>query len=169
RVPSSALESSRCFREDFLYECDKRLKLSMNISHENIDEINAVITVDLAPEDYNPQVEKAIKEQAKKAKLPGIRPGMVPTSHIKRVYGKAILFDEVNRLVSDKINTYIGVNKLDILGQPLPEEDDKNEYNWDFQDSFSFRYEIGLAPQFDVPFTAKTKFTEYVIKADEET
>jgi trigger factor len=141
----------------------------MNISHENIDEINAVITVDLAPEDYNPQVEKAIKEQAKKAKLPGFRPGMVPTSHIKRVYGKAILFDEVNRLVSDKINTYIGENKLEILGQPLPEEDDKNEYNWDFQDSFSFRYEIGLAPQFDVPFTAKTKFTEYVIKADEET
>src|SRR5690606_11293927 len=83
--------------------------------------------------------------------------------------GKAILFDEVNRLVSDKINTYIGENKLEILGQPLPEEDDKNEYNWDFQDSFSFRYEIGLAPQFDVPFTAKTKFTEYIIKADEST
>ncbi|SEK98730.1 trigger factor [Parapedobacter koreensis] len=141
----------------------------MNISHENIDEINAVITVDLAPEDYNPQVDKAIKEQAKKAKLPGFRPGMVPTSHIRRTYGKAILFDEVNRLVSDKINQYISDNTLEILGQPLPKEDDKSDYNWDFEDTFSFNYEIGLAPQFEVPFNEKTKFTEYVVKADEET
>lgn len=141
----------------------------MNISHENIDETNAVITVDLAPDDYNPQVDKAIKEQAKKAKLPGFRPGMVPTSHIRRTYGRAILLDEVNRLVSDSINTYIGDNKLEILGQPLPKEEDADNYNWDFNDTFSFAYEVGLAPQFDVPFTEKSKFTQYVIKADEET
>ncbi len=140
----------------------------MNISHENIDETNAVITVDLAPDDYNPQVDKAIKEQAKKAKLPGFRPGMVPASHIRRTYGKAILIDEVNRVVSDKINAYIGDNKLEILGQPLPKEDDA-EYNWDFADNFSFAYEVGLAPQFDVPFTEKSKFIQYVIKADKET
>ena len=141
----------------------------MNISHENIDETNAVITVNLAPDDYNPQVDKAIKEQAKKAKLPGFRPGMVPTSHIRRTYGKAILIDEVNRVVSDKINAYIGDNKLEILGQPLPKEDDDTDYNWDFADNFSFAYEVGLAPQFDVPFNGKTKFTQYIIKADEET
>ena len=141
----------------------------MNISHQNIDEINAVITVDLNPEDYNPQIDKAIKEQAKKAKLPGFRPGMVPASHIRRTYGKAILFDEINRLVSDRINEYISENKLEILGQPLPKEDDKSDYNWDFNDTFSFNYEIGLAPQFDVPFNEKSKFSEYVIKADDET
>jgi len=141
----------------------------MNISHENIDDINAVIKVDLTPEDYNPQVDKAIKEQAKKAKLPGFRPGMVPVSHIRRTYGKAILFDEINRLVSDKINEYISETKLEILGQPLPKEDDKADYNWDFKDNFSFQYEIGLAPQFDIPFDEKSTFTEYVIKADEET
>ncbi len=141
----------------------------MNISHENIDDVNAVITVDLGPEDYTPQVDKAIKEQAKKAKLPGFRPGMVPVSHIRRTYGKAILFDEINRVVSDKINEYIGEQKLEILGQPLPKEDDKNDYNWDFNDQFSFQYEIGLAPQFAIPFTEKSTFTEYEIKADEET
>jgi len=140
----------------------------MNISHENIDETNAVITVELAPDDYNPQVDKAIKEQAKKAKLPGFRPGMVPASHIRRTYGKAILIDEVNRVVSDKINAYISDNKLEILGQPLPKEDGA-EYNWDFADNFSFAYEVGLAPQFEVPFTEKSKFTQYVIKADKET
>src|SRR5690606_35471018 len=140
----------------------------MNISHENIAETHAVITVDLAPDDYNPKVDKAIKEQAKKAKLPGFRPGMVPASHIRRTYGKAILIDEVNRVVSDKINAYIGDNKLEILGQPLPKEDGA-EYNWDFADNFSFAYEVGLAPQFEVPFTEKSKFTQYVIKADKET
>src|SRR5690606_21225435 len=117
--PSETSGLSRKIGRIFYIKCDKRLKLSMNISHENIDETNAVITVELAPDDYNPQVDKAIKEQAKKAKLPGFRPGMVPTSHIRRTYGKAILIDEVNRVVSDKINTYIGDNKLEVLGQPL--------------------------------------------------
>src|SRR5690606_7321067 len=75
----------------------------------------------------------------------------------------------INRLVSDQINQYISENKLDILGQPLPKEDDKDDYNWDFNDAFSFHYEIGLAPQFEIPFSEKSTFSEYVIKADEET
>lgn len=141
----------------------------MNITHQNTDALNAVITVELTPSDYNPQVDKAIKDQAKKAKLPGFRPGLVPTSHIRRTYGKAILFDEVNRLVNDKIGEYITEQKLEVLGQPLPKEDDNIDYNWDFKDTFSFNYEIGLAPEFESPFTEKTKFTEYVIKADEKT
>lgn len=141
----------------------------MNITHQNSDELNAVLTVEIAPEDYNPQVDKAIKDQAKQAKLPGFRPGMVPASHIRRTYGKAILFDEVNRLVSERINSYIEEQKFEILGQPLPKENDGAEYNWDFNDTFKFDYEIGLAPAFETPFTDKTKFTEYVIKADKKT
>lgn len=141
----------------------------MNITHQNTDALNAVITVELTPEDYNPAVDKAIKEQAKKAKLPGFRPGLVPTSHIRRTYGKAILFDEVNRVVNDKIAEYISEQKLEVLGQPLPKEDDNTDYNWDFKDSFSFNYEIGLAPEFESPFSEKSKFTQYVIKADEKT
>ena len=142
----------------------------MNISHQNIDDINASIQVEIAPEDYNPQVDKAIKDQAKQAKLPGFRPGMVPTGHIKRMYGKAILFDEINKIINDKIAEYISEQKLEVLGQPLPKEEDKDgQYNWDFKDTFNFDYEIGLAPQFDIPFSNETEFTEYDIKADEET
>jgi trigger factor len=142
----------------------------MNISHQNIDDINANIQVEIAPEDYNPQVDKAIKDQAKQAKLPGFRPGMVPTGHIKRMYGKAILFDEINKIINDKIAEYISEQKLEVLGQPLPKEEDKDgQYNWDFKDTFNFDYEIGLAPQFDIPFSNETEFTEYDIKADEET
>lgn len=142
----------------------------MNISHQNIDDINASIQVEIAPADYNPQVDKAIKDQAKKAKLPGFRPGMVPVGHIKRMYGKSILFDEINRMINDKIAEYIGEQKLEVLGQPLPlDEDQDAKYNWDFNDTFNFKYEIGLAPEFEVPFTAETEFTEYDIKADEAT
>ncbi|MDM1294541.1 trigger factor [Sphingobacterium sp. N143] len=140
----------------------------MNISHENVDAINAVINVALAPEDYNPQVDKEIKAQAKKAKLPGFRPGQVPAGHIRRTYGKSILFDEINKLVNDKITNYIAENKLEVLGQPLPLEDDA-QYSWDYKDNFNFKYEIGLAPAFELPFTGETEFTSYEIKADEET
>lgn len=142
----------------------------MNISHKKTDDINAIITVDLAPEDYNPIVDKAIKDQAKKAKLPGFRPGMVPANHIRRTYGRSILIDEVNKLINDKISAYIAEQKFEILGQPLPTDDEgNNNYNWDFKDNFSFGYEIGLAPQFEVPFTAESEFIEYDIKADAAT
>jgi len=142
----------------------------MNISHHKLDDVNANIKVELTPEDYNPSVDKAIKEQAKKAKLPGFRPGLVPTAHIRRTYGKAILLDEINRVVNDKITAYIGENKLEVLGQPLPVESDTDaNYNWDFKDTFSFNYEIGIAPEFEIPFSKETAFTSYAIKADEAT
>lgn len=142
----------------------------MNISHKNIDDINIHIQVELAPEDYNPQVDKVIKDQAKKAKIPGFRPGMVPTSHIRRLYGKSILFDEVNRSLNDELSKYISEKELDILGQPLPleTEADKN-FNWDFKDTFQFTYEAGLSPEFEVPFTEESEFIEYNIKADADT
>ena len=142
----------------------------MNISHQKVDDVNANIKVELAPEDYNPSVDKAIKEQAKKAKLPGFRPGMVPQGHIRRTFGKSILFDEINKVVNDKIAEYIGENKLEVLGQPLPVDNDSDaKYNWDYKDNFEFTYEIGLAPEFDIPFNKETAFTAYDIKADEAT
>lgn len=141
----------------------------MNISQEKVDDLNAVINVEITPADYTERVNKAIKEQAKKAKLPGFRPGMVPASHIKKTYGKAILFDEINRLVSDSLNTYLTENKIEVLGQPLPKEEMESSYNWDFNDEFKFQYEIGLAPAFDVPFSEKDKVTQYDIKVDDET
>jgi trigger factor len=141
----------------------------MNISQEKIDNLNAVVTINIKPEDYQPRVEKAIKDHAKKAKIPGFRPGMVPPSHIKKMYGKSILVDEVNNLLSDTLNNYINEQQLEVLGQPLPKMDDEKQYNWDFADDFEFNYELGLAPEFDVDFSSKDKVTQYVIKADKET
>jgi len=141
----------------------------MNISQENIDNLNAVINIELTPDDYKSQVDSAIKSQAKQAKLPGFRPGMVPASHIRRTYGKAILIDEINKIVGDSLNNFLTENKLEILGQPLPKEDPAKEYAWDFTEDYKFQYEIGLAPKVEIPFTDKDTLTEYVIKADEET
>ena len=141
----------------------------MNISQEKIDNLNAVVKININPEDYQPRVDKAIKDQAKKAKIPGFRPGMVPASHIKRMYGKSILVDEINNMLSDTLNKYLEDEKLEVLGQPLPKAGDQKEYNWDFADNFEFNYEVGLAPEFNIEFSAKDKLTQYIIKVDEET
>jgi trigger factor len=142
----------------------------MNISQEKIDNLNAVLKINIDPADYTPRVDKAIKEQAKKAKIPGFRPGMVPPAHIKRMYGKSILVDEINNLLSDTLNKYIEDEKLEVLGQPLPKpESERREYNWDFADNFEFNYELGLAPEFNIDFSANDHITQYVIKVDDET
>src|SRR3978361_1537819 len=141
----------------------------MNISKENIDSLNAVVTINMNPEDYQPRVDKAIKDHAKKAKIPGFRPGMVPAAHIKKMYGKSILVDEINNMLSDTLNKYLEDEQLEVLGQPLPKVDDAKEYNWDFADNFEFNYEVGLAPEFEIDFSKNDKLTEYVIKADADT
>ena len=141
----------------------------MNITQEKIDNLNAVVKINIDPADYQQRVDKAIKDHAKKAKMPGFRPGMVPPAHIKKMYGKSILVDEVNNLLSDTLNNYINEQKLEVLGQPLPKVDDNREYNWDFADAFEFNYEIGLAPEFSIDFSSKDKLTQYDIKVDDKT
>lgn len=141
----------------------------MNITQDKIDNLNSVLTVKINPEDYQERVDKAIKAQAKKAKLPGFRPGMVPPAHIKKMYGKNILVDEINNILNDTLNNYITDNKLEILGQPLPKLDDSKEFNWDYTDEFEFIYELGLAPEFSLEFSSKDKLTYYTVKVDEET
>ena len=141
----------------------------MNITQENIDDLNAVVKITIAPEDYTPRVEKALKEQAKKANLPGFRKGMVPVAHMKRMYGKSILVEEINNLLSETLTKHLTDNKVEVLGQPLPLLDDTKEFKWDNTDEFEFNYEVGLAPAVDVEITSKDKFVAYNVKADEET
>ncbi|WP_295649289.1 trigger factor [uncultured Mucilaginibacter sp.] len=141
----------------------------MNITQEKIDSLNSIVTIKIQPEDYQPKVDKAIKENAKKAKIAGFRPGMVPPAHIKKMYGKSILADTINNLLSDSLNNYITENKIEVLGQPLPKIDDNTNLNWDFAENFEFNYEVGLAPEFEVNFSSADKLTQYEIKVDDET
>jgi trigger factor len=138
----------------------------MNITKEQIDELNAIVKIALSPEDYQPKFEKAIKDYAKKVNIPGFRPGKVPAGIIKKMYGKSILADEVNRLLYDSIYDYIENEKIEILGNPIPKND--TEVNWDNPSTMEFNYRLGLAPKFEVKLSADKTFDYYTIKVDDE-
>jgi trigger factor len=140
----------------------------MNITQENIDELNAVLKVKVVAEDYLPKVEGALKNYQKKAAIPGFRPGKVPTGVIRKMYGKSVLVDEINKLLSDSLYKYINDNKIEILGNPLPKADDKTVIDWDNQKEFEFMYEMGLAPKFEVELSPKDKFAYQTVKIDDE-
>jgi trigger factor len=141
----------------------------MNITQEKIDDLNAVVKIKISPEDYTEKVEKTIRDQAKKSTLPGFRKGMVPVAHIKKMFGKSILVEEVNTLLSETLNKYLTDSKVEILGQPLPVVDDTKNFKWDNTDEFEFDYELGLAPAVEVDLSSKDSFIKYSVKADEET
>lgn len=137
----------------------------MNITRENIDALNAVVKVDIAKEDYSDKVEKILVDYRKSANIPGFRKGHVPMTMVKKQYGKAVLVDEVNKLLQDALSKYMTEEKLDVLGNPLPKAQDN--LDWD-SDSFSFEFELGLAPEFDVELKTKKSITQYNIVADKK-
>lgn len=136
----------------------------MNITKEQIDALNAVVTVAIEKEDYTDKVEKVLTNYRKTANVPGFRKGHVPMGMIKKQYGKAILFDEVNKLLQDSLNKYLVDEKLDILGNPLPKV--KQDFDWNAE-NFTFEFEIGLAPSFEVDLKPKNGITRYEISVDE--
>lgn len=137
----------------------------MNITRENVDALNAVVKVDIAKEDYSDKVEKILSDYRKTANIPGFRKGHVPMGMVKKQYGKAVLVDEVNKLLQDALNKYLTEEKLDVLGQPLPKPQD--DIDWD-TDGFSFEFELGLAPEFEVELKGKKPITQYTIVADDK-
>ena len=137
----------------------------MNITRENVDALNAVVKVDIAKEDYSAKVEKILTNYRKTANIPGFRKGQVPMGMVKKQYGKAVLVDEVNKLLQDALNKYLTEEKLDVLGQPLPKPQDA--INWDAE-TLSFEFELGLAPEFEVNLNAKEAIIQYHITADDK-
>ncbi|OCK44017.1 trigger factor [Tenacibaculum soleae] len=137
----------------------------MNITKENVDALNAVVKVDIVAEDYQAKVTKQLNDYRKTANIPGFRKGQVPMGMVKKQYGKSIMIDEVNKLLQESLNKYLTEEKLDILGNPLPRVQD--DFNWDAE-KFSFEFELGLAPEFDVNLKPKNKVTQYNIVATDE-
>ena len=137
----------------------------MNITRENVDALNAVVKVDIAKEDYSEKVEKILSDYRKTANIPGFRKGHVPMGMVKKQYGKAVLVDEVNKLLQDALNKYLTEEKLDVLGQPLPKPQDN--IDWDAE-VFTFEFELGLAPEFEVNLKSKKAITQYNIIADDK-
>ncbi|PRZ01261.1 trigger factor [Marinilabilia salmonicolor] len=139
----------------------------MNIEKEQIDDLNAVVHITLEKDDYEPRVETVLKDYRKKVNMPGFRPGKVPASLVKKMYGKAVLVDEINKLVSENLSSYITENKLDILGEPLPSEKQQT-IDFDNDEQFKFSFDLGLTPEVEVKLTKREKLPFYNIEVTDD-
>jgi len=137
----------------------------MNITKEQIDDLNAIVKVAITKDDYQDKVDTILKDYRKQANIPGFRKGQVPMGLIKKQYGKAVLVDEVNKLLQDNLNKYLTEEKLDVLGNPLPKQ--QESLDWDAEE-LAFEFELGLAPAFDVKVKTKKAITQYKIVADKK-
>ncbi len=140
----------------------------MNISFECADKVNGLMTITVEKADYAEKVEKTLKDYRKKAQVPGFRPGMVPMGLIKRQYGTAVKVDEVNRLLSEKLLEYIRENKIQMLGEPLPNEEHQQPQDFEQDGPFTFVFDIAVAPEFKAELTGKDKIDYYNIKVDDK-
>jgi len=139
----------------------------MNITFENPDKVNGLLTITVEKEDYNEKVEKTLKDYRKRAQVPGFRPGMVPMGMIKKQYGTAVKVDEVNRLLGEKLMEYIRENKIQMLGEPLPSEKQEPQ-DLEGDGPFTFVFDIAVAPEFKAELTGRDKIDFYTITVDDK-
>ena len=140
----------------------------MKITFECPDKINGLLTMTVESADYQEQVEKTLKNYRKKAQVPGFRPGMVPMGMIKKQYGTAVKVDEVNKLMGEKLYEYIHENKIQMLGEPLPNQEKQVPQDFEKDSDLTFVFDIAVAPEFTAELTNKDKIDYYKIKADDK-
>ncbi len=138
----------------------------MNIILDKPTTTEGLIKISLQESDYLPKVDEKIKDYAKKASIKGFRAGKVPFGVIRKMFGKSILVEEINHLISHAVTDYIKENKLRVLGDPMPNEEKARLIDWDAQKDFEFEFQIGLVNDFSVDVTSKVKMTKYVISVD---
>ena len=140
----------------------------MNIKKENIDDLNAVLTVKIEPEDYEERVNNVLSDYRKKARLDGFRPGKVPFGLIRKLYYKPVLMEEVNKILGESVSKYFKEEKLYIIGEPLPHDDQFAEFDWDKDKEFAFAYDIGLAPEMILTVSENDIIPFYQIMTNDE-
>ena len=138
----------------------------MKITKKQIDTLNAEINITLDQADFQSKVDTILLDYKKKANIPGFRKGQVPMGMIKKQYGKAVLVEEVNKLLQENLNSYLTEEKLSILGNPLPKVLSET-FDWNAA-TLSFDFEIGLSPEFDVSLKTKKAITSYKVEADKK-
>ena len=136
----------------------------MNVSFQNIDKVSALLTVKLEKADYQEKVDKSLKTFRQKAQIPGFRKGMVPMSLVKKMYGKSVVAEEVNKLLSEKVYDYIKSNNINMLGEPMPNEEKQQVIDFDTMEDFEFVFDIALAPEFKAEVSSSDKVDYYTIE-----
>jgi trigger factor len=139
----------------------------MKITKESTGALTALLKIEIGPADYSATVEKQIADYKRKANIPGFRPGHIPTGLIRKMYGRAILADEVNKLISDNLVSYIRDEKIDILGNPLPNMEKNAVIDFENQEDFEFYFDLGLTPEFSVPASEDLGIEQHVIIVDD--
>lgn len=136
----------------------------MKLTQSKAKDLMATITVELVAADYSEKVDKILKDYRKTADVPGFRKGKTPMAIINKKYRTSVIVEEVNKLLQDELYKHISAEKVRVLGSPMPI--DETPIDWENTEDFTFQYEVGLAPEFDVKITAKDKLNYYKIKAD---
>ncbi|MEI8271299.1 MAG: trigger factor [Paludibacter sp.] len=140
----------------------------MNIVKKDLDQNNALLTVCIEKADYAEKVEKNLRNYRKKANIPGFRPGMVPMGLLNKMYGKAVIAEEINKLVSESLYSYIQENSINMLGEPMPNESEQKPVDFDTDENFEFVFDLGIAPEFEVELNKKDKVKFYSIAVSDE-
>ena len=135
---------------------------------QNVDQVSALLTVNIEKADYQERVEKVLKKYRQQANIPGFRKGMVPMSLVKKQFGKAVMAEEVDKLMQEKVNEYIRENKVNMLGMPLPNEEKMQTIDFDTQENFEFVFDIALAPEFKAEVTEQDTLDYYTIAVSDE-
>ncbi|MEC8852934.1 MAG: trigger factor family protein, partial [Bacteroidota bacterium] len=139
----------------------------MRITQSKTKDLMATLTVEVVEKDYRENVDKILKDYRKTAEMPGFRKGKTPMSIINKKHKTAVTVEEVNKILQDEMYKHITNNKVKVLGSPMPKKSEKT-IDWEKQNDFSFEFEIGLAPDFDVKISKKDKLTYYNIQADKK-
>ncbi len=140
----------------------------MNVTRQEVNAETALLTVQVSPADYQGKVTASLDKYRKQAKIPGFRPGKVPMALVQKQYGKAVLAEEMNKLVSDALYAYVQENKLEILGNPIPKDGTDVKGDFDNPGDFEFIYEIGYSPAIDLKLTSKNKYDYVQVKIDDK-
>ena len=139
----------------------------MTITKEQTSEVTATIKMEISPDDYREPLEKVVLDYKKKANIPGFRPGHVPVGLIRKMYGKALLAEEINKILSEGLTNYLQEQKLQILGSPLPNTELNGSIDFDRDTSFTFFFDLGLTPKFTIPLNKMTAVDQYLIQVDD--
>ena len=139
----------------------------MNITFEAPDKINGLMTITLESADYQPEVDKTLKDYRKRANIPGFRPGQAPMGMIKRQFGTSVKVDAVNKILGEKLYDYVRENKIQMLGEPLPSEQ-QEALDFESDQPLTFKFDIAVAPEFEAKLSAKDKIDYYNITVDDK-
>ncbi|WP_440420849.1 trigger factor [Prevotella merdae] len=140
----------------------------MNISFENSDKVNGLLTITVEEADFNASVEKTLKDYRKKANIPGFRPGQAPMGLIKRQFGASVRYDAVNKFVGEQLYKYIQDNNIQMLGEPLPSAKQETPADIEKPAPYTFVFDIAVAPEINMTLDGRNKIDYYTIKADDK-